>query len=524
MSRWNLSWLLGFVGVAGLSLSLAYFLPGLWANNLQNEHADVKLFVDVYKEVQQKYVQPLDAKKMRELVENMINSGLERLDPHSSFINAEEYIQFDNQSKGKFGGIGIQIALDRAGRIFVVSPIVGTPAYEAGILAGDYILKVNDKSTEELSMKKVVEMIQGEPGTKVKLSVLHEGAKKTVDLEIIRAEIAIDSVLGDRRMLNNLREWDFWIDPATKIAYVRIVAFTKTTTAELTKVVDALQKTGMRGLVIDLRGNPGGLLGAAVEVSSLFLEGGKRVVTTKSRKEREEVYNAKTPAGQKPALSYPIAILINRYSASASEIVAAALQDHLRAVIIGERSYGKGSVQNIILLEKDSKAGPSALKITTASYWRPSGRNIHRFPDSKDEDEWGVKPNKDFEVKLTDEERLEFMKNRRDRDIVRKPGQEPPKDKDKEKDKDKKKEPFKDRVLEKAVDYLKGELKKNAQGAAPANPNAGAVPPANPQPGNGVAVPAHPADGLDPVREVGCLDPREVLPPQIAPSGRPQVT
>ncbi len=172
---------------------------------------------------------------------------------------------------------------------------------------------------------------------------------------------------------------------------------------------------------------------------------------------------------------YPIAILINRYSASASEIVAAALQDHLRAIIVGERSYGKGSVQNVIAME----GGSSALKLTTASYWRPSGRNIHRFTDAKEEDEWGVKPNKGYEVKLTDEERLEYYKWRRERDVIRRPGQEAPKpaeeDKkgegDKKDDSAKKKEPFRDRVLDKALEYLKDELKKEKKDArAPVPP------------------------------------------------------
>src|SRR5262249_8739464 len=156
-----------------------------------------------------------------------------------------------------------------------------------------------------------VEKIQGEPGTKVTLTVLHEGAKKlsdAVDLEITRAEINIDSVLGERRNPTNLKEWDFWIDEASKIAYIRLSAFTETTTTELTKVVDVLQKAGMRGLVLDLRGNPGGLLRAAVEVSSLFMPEGKRVVTTKSRSGREEVYNSRPVENCAPGTSYPIAI------------------------------------------------------------------------------------------------------------------------------------------------------------------------------------------------------------------------
>ena len=190
--------------------------------------------------------------------------------------------------------------------------------------------------------------------------------------------------------------------------------------AELTKVVEYLQKNDMQGLVVDLRNNPGGLLQAAVEVSSVFLPEGEKVVTTKGRGEgNERTYNSRHGNLKfKPKNNYPLAILINRYSASASEIVAAALQDHLRAVIVGERSFGKGSVQNVIPMENNT----TALKLTTASYWRPSGKNIHRFPDSKETDEWGVMPSKGYEVKLTTEERIEYLKYRHERDIIKSDG------------------------------------------------------------------------------------------------------
>jgi carboxyl-terminal processing protease len=467
MSRWNLACLLGLSSVALLGLSLTYSAPAR-NSNLEKKHENLKLLVDVLDEVQRKYVKELDADKMRELVENMINGGLEKLDQHSNFINADEYKQFTKQSRGKFGGIGIRIGVDRAGQILVESPMVGTPAYEAGVMAGDLIVKIDGKSTENMGLKKIVDLIQGEPGTPVTLGVLHEGAKEPVDLVIHRAEIKVDSVLGDDRVKTDLKEWNFWVDPETKIAYIRITQFTETTTAEVVRIVDALQNAGMKGLVIDLRNNPGGLLRSAVEVSSLFLPEGKPVVVTKGRGGvREDAYHARreNTTTMKPGTYYPIAILVNRYSASASEIVAAALQDHMRAIIIGERSYGKGSVQNVIAME----AGSSALKLTTASYWRPSGRNIHRFPDAKEEDEWGVKPDKGYELKLTDEERIAYYRWRRDRDIVRRPGEAPkpaaPKDDEAKKDDAKAKEPFRDRVLDKALEYIRNELKKERKDA-----------------------------------------------------------
>jgi carboxyl-terminal processing protease len=230
------------------------------------------------------------------------------------------------------------------------------------------------------------------------------------------------------------------------------------------RAVERLQREGARGLVLDLRNNPGGLLSAAVEVADLFLTDGL-IVSTRGRNEKEKPYEAR-PDGTllTPAEKFPVAVLINKYSASASEIVAAALQDHQRAVVVGERTYGKGSVQNIIPMEN----GASALKLTTASYWRPSGKNIHRFPDSKEADDWGVKPTPGFEVPMKDEERLEYMLYRTERDIVHgKAGIQPPRRVRPEKDKDKEKKPFEDRVLQKALEHLRGELKKVGAAAPP---------------------------------------------------------
>ena len=460
MSRWNLAWLIGITTAAVLGISITYSAPTN-PTSTQQKHRNLKLLVDVLDEVQRKYVKELDQDKMRELVENMVNGGLEKLDPHSGFISADEYKQFRQNSRGKFGGVGIRMGVDpRTGQYLVESPIAGTPAYDAGVMAGDVIMKVDGKPLENWTLRKVIETIQGDPGTDVTLTVVHEGEKKPTDIKMTRAEIKIESVMGDTQSKVNLKEWDFWIDPTSKIAYVRVNAFTETTVDELTRVVDSLQKTGMKGLVVDLRNNPGGLLRAAVDVASMFLPDGKKVVSTKGRGNVvEEEFNAKLKAEMKPGTYYPIAILLNRYSASASEIVAAALQDHARAVIVGERSFGKGSVQNLIEMED----GSTALKITTASYWRPNGRNIHRFPDSKEEDDWGVKPDKGYEVKLSDEERLEYFKWRRERDVIRRPGQEPKAENGEKKEK----KEVRDKVLDKAVEYLRGEIKKNERGEAP---------------------------------------------------------
>jgi carboxyl-terminal processing protease len=463
MSRWNLAWLLVIPAVIVLGLTISESAP---LREKDKDYELVRLVVDVLDEVDHKYVQELDQDRKRKLVEDMINGGLERLDPHSTYINPKDYKQFTKQQKGKFGGIGIQISTDRqTGALTVVSPMVGTPAYDGGILAGDMIVKIDGKSTENMRLSEAVDLIQGEPGQPITLTVIHEGSKETVDVEMKRAIIEVQSILGDQRKADNPKEWDFFIDKTNRIGYIRITGFGENTAADLRKAVEQLQEEGVRGLILDLRNNPGGLLRSAVEVSDLFLTEG-RIVSTKGRNKIEDTYDAKAEGTLLvPAKDFPMAVLVNKYSASASEIVSAALQDHKRAVIIGERSYGKGSVQNIIELKEPG--GTGALKLTTASYWRPSGKNIHRFPDSKESDEWGVTPDEGFKVEMKDDERLQYVIHRRDRDIVHgKPGTPAPKPKT-EKDKDKDKKPFEDRVLNKALEYLRGEIKKVGKAPAP---------------------------------------------------------
>ncbi len=479
MSRWNLIWLLGALACVAVGFPIALTAPALTGSNPENnKYKNIKLLVQVMGEIEENYVRPLDDKQMRKVVEDMINGGLGGLDQHSSFIGPEELKQFEKHSRGRFGGVGIRITDDRAsGAIFVETPMVGTPAYKAGVRAGDLILKVDGKSTINMTTKDAVQMITGKPGTKVTLTVRHVGEKTTEDIEITRDVIAIDSVLGDLPRPDTADKWEYMVDKKNGIAYIRLVAFTETTVKELTTVVEKLQKQGMKGLIIDLRDNPGGLLTAAVDVASMFLEPGQKVVSTKDRAKREKVYRSNPPTGFQPVRDVPIVIMLNGYSASASEIVAAALRDHLRAVLMGERSYGKGSVQNVIMMED----GTSALKLTTASYWRPSGKNIHRFRDAKKEDEWGVKPNKGYDIKLELEERVAYYKYRRDRDVVRKKGDaktERKKTAKKTSDKDgsagETNEPFKDRVMEKALTYLRKKIQGNAQKQTPKGP---ALPP-----------------------------------------------
>lgn len=413
------------------------------------------LFVDAVEQVQANYVRPVSRK---ELLESALKGMLQDLDPHSTYINTAQYKTFKRKIEGKFGGIGITVTYDSdANRLKVLAPMVGTPAYAAGVLAGDLILEIDGKSTEGMTTDKAVDVLQGRPGTPVKLHVLHEATQKAETLAVNRAIIDVPTVLGDSRKPDDRP--DFMLDKQKKIGYIRITEFFQNTFADVKSALAELKEQGVKGLILDLRGDPGGLLTSAVEVSDLFLEGGT-IVSTRGRNTIDKSFEA-----QKEGTfdDVPMVVLVNENSASASEIVAAALQDHKRAEVVGQRSYGKGSVQNVIDLED----GNSVLKLTVATYWRPSGKNIHRFKDAKESDEWGVSPNPGLEVKLTPAEHYAWVNARRDRDLfggkaavptarldpetqekaaanAAKPKAEP--------------KPFKDKPLDKALDVLRAKV------------------------------------------------------------------
>jgi carboxyl-terminal processing protease len=363
------------------------------------------LFVDAVEKVELNYVRPVTR---RELLESALEGMLQSLDPHSSFINTSEWRQFRRQIEGKFGGIGIQVDPDTDGRLRVVAPMVGTPAYEAGILAGDQIIEIDGKSAEGISSDKAVELLTGRPGTDVKLTVLHEGSEDPETVALTRAIINIPSVVGDQRKPND--QWDILIDKDKKIGYIRITGFNEHTADELQKILEQFKDDGGKALILDLRDDPGGLLSSAVEVSDMFLDKGE-IVSTKGRNTQPRHYEAQKDSPFETS-DIPLVVMVNQNSASASEIVAAALQDHKRAVVVGQRSYGKGSVQNLI----DLDGGSSILKLTVASYYRPSGENIHRFKNAKTTDKWGVSPDLGMEVKLNHREFVNWFIARRERD------------------------------------------------------------------------------------------------------------
>lgn len=363
-----------------------------------------KIFAETMFQVEQNYVKDI---KRRELMEAAIRGVLEKLDPYSNYISPEEISRFKTSVESQFGGIGIQVTVD-GGQLKVLSPLVGSPAYRAGIQAGDAIVEINGKSAQGITIDEAVKQLKGEPGTPVSVTVLHEGSRQRQTMSLNREIIHVETVMGDRR--KNDDSWDFMYDAEKKIGMIRITAFSRDTAEQVEQAVKQLKQQNLQGLVIDLRFNPGGLLKSATDIADLFLTDGV-IVTTRGRNTAPREVQARKAGTFE---GFPIAILVNRFSASASEIVSAALQDHHRAVVIGERTWGKGSVQNVIDLEE----GKSALKLTTASYWRPSGKNIHRFPDSKETDEWGVMPDKGFELKLSDAELGELVRVRRERDML----------------------------------------------------------------------------------------------------------
>jgi carboxyl-terminal processing protease len=365
------------------------------------------ILVDAIDQVERNYVKEYGR---RELIEAAIEGVLDKLDPYSAYINPDEISRFRGTVESEFGGIGIQLAPNPR-QLTIFSPLVGTPAYRAGLLAGDRIVEIEGKSTQGMRMEEVIRLLKGKPKTKVRLAVIHLGKKEKVEVTITRQIIHVDTVLGDRRKEDDA--WDFMLKPEEHIGYVRITAFSRDTARpELQTVLEQLRSDGLQGLILDLRFNPGGLLTSAIEASDLFISKG-RIVSTKGRNSPERAWDAKKEGTFE---GFPMVVLVNRYSASASEIVSACLQDHKRAVIMGERTWGKGSVQNVIELA----GGESLLKLTTASYRRPSGKNIHRFYGAKegDDQQWGVTPDKGFDLRLSDAEMGSLIHQRRQRDVV----------------------------------------------------------------------------------------------------------
>lgn len=319
-----------------------------------SDYESIELFTDVMAIIKKSYVDEVDTKK---LIYGAINGMLSSLDPHSSFMPPETYKEMKIDTKGAFGGLGIEISI-KDGILTVISPIEDTPAFKAGIKAGDQILKIDDKFTKDMNINEAVKLMRGPKGTKVVLTIMREGFDKPQEFTLVRDTIQVKSIRS------RLMESGY--------GYIRIVQFQEKTDEDISKALKTLReenKGDLKGLVLDLRNDPGGLLDQAVRVVEHFVPEGKLIVYTEGREKDSKMQFLSKKGGKET--NYPIVALINGGSASASEIVAGALQDHKRAIIMGTQSFGKGSVQTIIPLSDDS-----GLRLTTARYYTPNGRSI----------------------------------------------------------------------------------------------------------------------------------------------------
>jgi carboxyl-terminal processing protease len=389
---------------------------------------DLRTFTEIFGRIKRDYVEPVSDKK---LLEDAIRGMLSGLDPHSAYLVSEEYQELKEGTTGQFGGLGIEVTMEN-GFIKVVSPIDDTPAQRAGIKTGDLIIRLDDEPVKGMSLADAVKKMRGEPGSKIEITVVREGADAPIKMTLVRAVIKVQSVKS--RML----EKDY--------GYVRISSFQSGTGESLKEALANLKKENsarrLKGLVLDLRNNPGGVLNAAVDVSDAFLKSGL-IVYTEGRIENSEMrFNA---APDDLIDGAPMVVLINAGSASASEIVAGALQDQKRAVIMGEKSFGKGSVQTIL-----PTSNGAAVKLTTARYYTPSGRSIQAE---------GIEPDIILaNVKLESLDKMEFdpvkeadlshhLQNGKAKELLKEGGAAEPKDKSAE---------YKDYPLYQALTLLKG--------------------------------------------------------------------
>ncbi|MCM8780400.1 MAG: S41 family peptidase [Candidatus Omnitrophica bacterium] len=342
-----------FVGVI-VSLSIASGMSGIDAKKKDELYRQVRLFSDALTIIHTDYVEEIEPKN---LIYGALKGMLSSLDQHSQFMDPDTYNELKVDTEGKFGGLGIEITI-KDGMLTVVTPIEDTPAWKAGIKANDRIVKINNELTRDMSLTEAVKRLRGKPGESVNLVILRESERKLLEFKIVRDIIKIKDI-KEARILED------------GVGYIRLVEFRENTSKDMDEALNKLKKEGMVSLILDLRNNPGGLLDVAVNVTEKFIERGKLIVSTKGRKNTQNLEFFSRI--ENPLTDIPMAVLINEGSASGSEIVAGCLQDYKRAIIVGTRSFGKGSVQTIIPLSDGS-----ALRLTTSKYFTPSGRQIHQ--------------------------------------------------------------------------------------------------------------------------------------------------
>jgi carboxyl-terminal processing protease len=401
MSRWNgkghlkIIFLVILVFLLGVTIGLGRSAKSSTPSN--NVYEELKVFTEVIGLLQKEYVEET---KSRDLVYGAIKGMLETLDPHSAFMPPEVYKEMQEETKGRFEGLGIEITL-KEGILTVVTPIEGTPASKAGILAGDLIVKIDGEPTKSLTLMESVKRLRGPKGTKVTITIMREGFAKPKDVPLTRDVIPIRSIRYE--VMEN------------QYGYIRLSHFQEKTDSEFAKALKAVEtdsKGPLKGLILDLRNNPGGLLDQAVKVADRFIDSGVIVSIDGRREEQKMKFYAHAPGTM---TRYPLVVLINHGSASGAEIVAGAIQDTNRGLLVGTQTFGKGSVQTIFPL-KDG----SGLRLTTAKYYTPNGRSIHNkgiAPDilvevPKPEEEKATTPNKEKEKPKKEEKPVDLQLNR----------------------------------------------------------------------------------------------------------------
>ncbi len=400
MQKEKLAWAVSLILIAMLAVQLPGSMPAR-----DEDYAFVRTLVDIHRQVATRYVEDVSAEKLRQ---GAIDGMLNQLDPYTVYVPPQEQKAFDQMLDGSFEGVGIQLNQQDDGRIEVVTPIDDSPAFKAGVMAGDVLLKVDGTSVADKRLPDVIKLIQGKVGSEVSLR-LRRG-KEDLDLTMPRQQVVVPTIKGYQRNADNT--WNYFVDRNEKFAYIRITQFTADTHEKFKQVIDKLLADGMKGLVMDLRFNPGGRLDSATEIVDLFVDQGV-IVSTRGRSRPEETIFAHAD-GTLP--KFPLVVLVNGSSASAAEVVAGSLKDNHRALIIGSRTYGKGSVQELIPLEQ----GSGELKMTVAYYYLPSGRLVHRRKDATD---WGVIPQIQVNVDPAAEQKI--FRERYQTELFHKPGTAP---------------------------------------------------------------------------------------------------
>jgi carboxyl-terminal processing protease len=361
--------------------------------------------------IQTHYVQEVEP---RALFEGAMRGMVGTLDSYSHYSPPDEFDHFQQQMEGELVGVGIVVQWDdAAGQLKVVEALIGKPAYQAGIRAGDAIVRIDGVRIDATQRQSAVQRIRGQPGTTVRLGVLHPGQTEETEYALQRTTIPLSTVLGDVRREDGT--WVYRLADHPRLGYIRIFdRFGERTAEEFRAALASFRRPGeaIDGLILDLRYNPGGLLEAATEICDMLLSRGLIVTTCGRNGVVLERYEAQ-PGVELPE-HVPLVVLVDRLSASASEIVAAALQDNGRAVVVGQRTWGKGTVQNVLKLE----GGRSALRLTVGSYRRPSGKEIHKWKHARDEEDWGVRPDPGCEVLLTNRQYERILEARRQRDLL----------------------------------------------------------------------------------------------------------